>query len=92
MENQCIYKLIDGEFDAQQARLIVSSLYASKINFHSREALSNNERFGEDKEHSEIRIRELKETQQKIGEVLNEAIISNCRVKIYGSITLEILG
>lgn len=57
-------RLIDGVFSPEQARNITLRLLTDKINYHSIEKVSNEERFGKDHHNSEKRIKEL--TEEKV--------------------------
>ena len=53
------FQLIDGTFTPSEASRVLLSLVNSKMDYHRLEQLSNQERFGQDTSHSEVRLRNL---------------------------------
>ncbi|MCP5559890.1 MAG: hypothetical protein H7A55_19235 [Verrucomicrobiaceae bacterium] len=77
-------KLIDGTFTPTEAGRVLLSLVKSKIDYHSLERLSNEERFGSDHSHSEKRIQELEELNRELKELLKTAANTNHNLKVNG--------
>jgi hypothetical protein len=65
-------KLIDGEFDAAEAREILIKLIDFKINFHEAKIFSAQERNTNPGLHSMIRIEELKRAKKELIDIFNE--------------------
>ena len=53
--------LIDGQFSSDDAFVLLTNLYSSKIKFHQLKNFSSMERFGKEDEMSLERISKLKE-------------------------------
>ena len=64
-------KLIEGNFFQQNAKTVLLNLLSDKINYHQMQKFSNEERFGEDRDHSAQRILELKKEKQELTDWLN---------------------
>lgn len=60
MKDKQQFQLIDGTFTPAEASRVLLALVKSKVDYHSMEKFSNEERFGQDPTHSEKRLRELK--------------------------------
>jgi hypothetical protein len=67
------FKLIQGIFDNEHAKNLLLELVESKIRYHKKQMLSNQERFGFDKEHSEKRINELEHLQSDLVDLFGQA-------------------
>jgi hypothetical protein len=65
-------KLIDGEFNAAEAREILIKLIDFKINFHEAKIFSAQERNTNPGLHSMIRIEELKKSKIELMNMFNE--------------------
>lgn len=81
-------KLIEGDFSPDSAHSLLSELLHHKINFHKLQKLSNEIRFGEDREHSEKRIKELSAEKQKLTQWFN-SLESTDQIKINCNINIE---
>jgi hypothetical protein len=82
------FQLIKGTFTPAEAARVLLSLVKSKIDYHSLEKLSNEERFGRDVAHSEKRLQELKELQIELKEVFAAATSAEQTLKIKGWIEI----
>ena len=92
MENKELnFKLIDGEFSAEEAQKILMSLINNKIDFHSLFAFSNHIRFNGDVNGSKRRIEELTKTREEIIEVTKKANIEGYNFSIKSTISLELI-
>lgn len=81
-------KLIAGDFSPPKARTILLGLLSYKIDFHEMEQFSNKMRFAEDIEHSEKRIKELRQERDEL--VLWFKTIENeSTIKIECNIVME---
>uniref|UniRef100_UPI004049FBAD hypothetical protein n=1 Tax=Flavobacterium sp. TaxID=239 RepID=UPI004049FBAD len=91
MENVAEIKLVKGDFTAAEAKEILFPLITSKIRFHQLEVFSNRERNTGNIEYSEKRIVELEDAKEVIASRISEALNSNRKIKINGTIEIEIL-
>ena len=92
MENKELnFKLIDGEFSAEEAQKILMSLINNKIDFHSLFAFSNHIRFNGDVNVSRRRIEELTKTRDEIAEVTKKANLDGFHFVIKSTISLELV-
>lgn len=82
-------KLIDGQFESSDAKNLLLELLFQKINYHRNRRLSNEERFGKDREHSEKRIKSLLEEKEKLVLWLKE-LDENQSITIHATVHLEI--
>jgi hypothetical protein len=87
MENK-IVSLIDGDFDAHEAKEILLNLYSNKINFHEKKNFSSNIRFGKDDLTSIQRIPKLKEALKIILEALADAEAHNKKLAIKSTVVI----
>lgn len=83
-------KLIDSTFDVERAKTILSQLITHKISFHSLEKFSNEERFGDDRDHSQKRIKELSAEKSLLIDWLNQAE-GGKKVKVSCLIEMELV-
>lgn len=84
-------QLIDNTLSAERAKSILSQLINNKISFHSLEKFSNEERFGEDKEHSAKRINELTQERDLLMRWLDAFEGIDRKIKINCVIHLEVI-
>ena len=89
MENKRTFKLIDGSFSAMDARSVLTTIVSAKINFHSLRQFSDTIRFRSDRSQSELRISELKELNEELIKLTDQAAINGLRLKIRGNIEIE---
>lgn len=92
MEKKHSFTLIDGQFSPSDAGKVIFELISSKINYHSMEKFSNEERFGTDHTHSEKRILALKEIRDSLKKVFDSAELDGLNVKMNGFIEITIVG
>lgn len=85
------FKLIDGEFSAEEAQKVLMSLINYKIDFHHLVAFSNHIRFNNDIEGSKKRIEELTKTKDEIAEITKMAKLEGYHFAIKSDITLELV-
>ena len=83
------FQLIDGIFTPSEAGQILLSLVASKIDYHSLEKSSNEERFGRDIAHSEKRLEKLRKLNTALKELLAVAAEEKQNLKIDGWIEMS---
>jgi hypothetical protein len=91
MKKKHSFKLIDGQFSPSDAGKVVFALVTSKINYHSMEKFSNEERFGKDPAHSEKRILVLKKVKDSLKKVFESAEQKGFKLKIDGFIEITIV-
>jgi hypothetical protein len=76
------FKLIDGQFNADDALHVLISLFNSKINYHQLESFSNHIRHGSDLSVSENRVQSLRNSIEGIKEVIKLAETNGKQLKI----------
>ena len=82
MNNPQRFHLIDGTFTALEAGQVLLSMVKSKIDHHSLERFSDEERFGGDVAHSEKRLEKLRALDVAIRELLALAVEEKQTLKI----------
>jgi hypothetical protein len=82
-------RLIDGTFQADDAKDILLNLFNYKINFHELKNFSSWERNGINHDHSSKRLPELKADRDKIAAMINEIIESGDEVVILSTISIQ---
>lgn len=92
MEKQHVFKLIDGQFNPSEAKNILFALLNSKINFHSLESLGIAIRTNGDVSVHEKRIKELKQTNSSIYQLLEFAQEKKMKVKVNSLIEIELIN
>ena len=85
------FKLIDGQFTSAEAGRVLNMLISSKINYHSKEKFSNEERFGKDASHSVKRIAALKKVQISLKKFFDTAEKKGLNVKMNGFVEITIV-
>lgn len=90
MENEYHYKLIEGDFSAEEAKKMLMSLISSKINFHNLNSFSDYVRFNRDPKKLENRIVELTNTREDILKLMEEAEKKGTKLKIKSNISIEL--
>lgn len=88
MKNTETLKLIDGNFNYDEAKEILSNMISSKINFHNIKNWSSQERYGKDDEVSQKRIPELKKEIEKLNAILSEAKSHNKKFVVSSEINI----
>lgn len=91
MENTTNFKLIDGEFTAEETQKVLMSLINNKIDFHSLFAFSNHIRFNQDTNASKRRIEELTSTRDEIAELTKLAQSEGFSFRIKSNVSLELI-
>lgn len=86
MEN---LKLIEGTFSKEDARDILISIFNSKINFYKLKNISLQERYGEDDEIAQAKIKKLKASIEKIRAIIAEAKKNNKRLIIDSEVSIS---
>lgn len=83
------FKLIEGQFNPDEAKNILLSLFNSKINYHQLDSFSNQIRNGNVATNSQNRILSLSESIENIKVIIAEANLSGKQVKIEGIIHIS---
>jgi hypothetical protein len=89
MKSQQQFQLIDGTFTPSEAGQILLSMVKSKIDYHSLERYSNEERFGRDTTQSEVRLEKLQKLNTSLKELLALADAEKQNLKIDGWIEIS---
>ena len=92
MNDKQVFQLIDGTFTPAEAAQILHALVKSKIDYHSMEKFSHEERFGSDLSHSEKRLRELKDLDKALKQFFASVPDSKQSLKINGWIEITPLS
>lgn len=83
--------LIDGQFSSDDAFVLLTNLYSSKIKFHQLKNFSSMERFGKEDEMSLERISKLKENLETILTLMKEANADENRIEIKSVVHINFL-
>ena len=83
--------LIDGNFDPDEAKELLSSLLNDKIHFHQMKNFSSTERFGKQDQKSLKRIAELKEGNNDLLELISKAESENKILSIFAKINIDLI-
>ncbi|MCB0699206.1 MAG: hypothetical protein H6551_03260 [Chitinophagales bacterium] len=83
------YSLIEGTFNAEDAKDILLGLVEDKIRFHQHRIFSHEERFGKPCEDSVTRISQLQKTRKQILELTNHCQSENKTLRIHSDILIE---
>jgi uncharacterized membrane protein YgaE (UPF0421/DUF939 family) len=89
MKNIAQFNLIQGDFNAENAKDLLANLYSSKIKYHSICALRHEEKFAEKSKFHSKRIHELKSERDLVLKFLSTLNTSTC-LKIESSIQLSV--
>jgi hypothetical protein len=89
MNDKQRFQLINGTFTPSEAAQVLLSLVKSKIDYHSLEKLSNEERFGRDLSHSETRLQRLRTLKTELEELFDSAAQAKQNLKIDGWIEIK---
>jgi hypothetical protein len=92
METYHTLNLIDGVFSSTEANDVLVTLLRNKINFHNLEIFSLEERNGENIERSKKRLEELKQTNEKLVEIIRYAEKNDKVLKVLSSINIEVIN
>jgi hypothetical protein len=90
MEDNQIFKLIDGSFSIEDAEKVLTTLLNYKIDYHNREDFSNHIRFNKAIEHSKKRIQELTETKEQIKKLIQNSKSEDLKFVIKSTISIEL--
>lgn len=85
------FKLVEGEFEPNDARNILMSLFNSKIDYHQLDSFSNNIRHGKDVTFSQNKIKALSQSIESIKEIIQEANLTGKHLKIEGVIQISLV-
>lgn len=85
------FQLIDGTFTPAEASRVLLSLVKSKMDYHSMEKFSNEERFGHDPSRSEKRLRELEKLNTALIEFFASAADAKQNLRINGRIEITLV-
>ena len=83
--------LIEGTFDVNEAKEILTNLYMTKINFHKVKNFSSQIRFEKDDKTANERIPVLKQCMEKYSEIIQEAKLKNKRIQISSEIIIQMI-
>jgi hypothetical protein len=81
--------LIKGEFETEEAKDILRNLLDFKIRFHQIKSFNSELKYGEKDARSQARILELKESMQKMLEIMEEAEENGYSLNIDAKIEIE---
>ena len=84
------HKLIDGIFNAEDAKEILCHLINKKINFHNCRILSLHERFGIKDEYAQKRIKELEATKREMLNTIDQAAKSGMHLEVFSTVQLNL--
>lgn len=88
MKNSFTIKLVEGNFQPNEAGKVLFSLINSKINYHNLEIFSGQERSDGNVEHSQRRVDYLKTTSDDLSDYIKEAIQNQYNFEIVGNIEI----
>lgn len=91
MEKDFSFKLINGTFTASDAARVLYDLISNKINFHTMENFSSQERFNIEAAHSQRRIKDLKEVQVTLKKIFDTAEKNDLQLKIESLVKITIV-
>lgn len=89
MENQLTLKLIDGEFSAKDSLDILLNLYRSKIHYHEMKNFSDAEKGLQKEALSTARIKDLRQSMEKIKLLVAECEAKNQRISIQSQVEIK---
>lgn len=82
------FKLIDGQFDPNEALHVLVSLFNSKINYHQLESFSNHIRHGSELSSSENRVKALRDSIEGIKELIKDVGADGKQFKIESTVRI----
>ena len=85
------YDLIKGDYTPEEALEIISHLLMKKINFHDLKSFSNQIRFGIEDTSSIKRIKELRNSNEELKQLVKEAKLSGKTLRVKSNITVELI-
>lgn len=83
--------LINGTFKPDQAKEILSKIFADKIKYHEVKNFSSQIRHGKDNKVSVKRIPELKESIEKLSEIVEAAKKAKKKLVISSDVHIEMI-
>ena len=90
MSNKSNFKLIDGTFLPEEAKVILTTLINNKIDYHNLQIFSDGERFGEEiTAKTTQRIAELKQDLASLLTQVETAKANNKKFSIKSSIDID---
>ena len=92
MKNQHTFKLIDGDFSAQESLELLKNVFSSKIQFHQMKNFSSQERFGHQDQNAMIRIPQLKECIDEITKIIESAENKEQQFEINSDIVIHFIS
>jgi len=84
-------RIIDGNFNYDEAKEILMDILSSKINFYCIKNWSSQERFGIEDEFAQKRIPALRDEVKKLEEILSEAKAKNKKLVVSSDINISFL-
>ena len=91
MKDKLKVSLIEGDFQAEEAKEILMNFFSTKVHFHEMKNFSSQERFGKPDEASLKRIPELKQNLEEVLELVAAASRSNNRLIITSLIDIKVV-
>jgi hypothetical protein len=82
-------RIIDGNFDYDEAKEILTAMFTSKLNFLNIKNWSSQERYGKEDEMARKRIPALRNEMKKLEEILSEAKSKNKMLVISSEINIS---
>ena len=84
-------RIIDGNFNYDEAKEILMNILSSKINFYCLKNWSSQERFGIEDVNAQKRIPALRNEVKKLEEILSEAKAKNKKLVVSSDINISFL-
>jgi hypothetical protein len=81
--------IIDGQYSYDEAKEILMTMFASKLNFLNIKNWSSQERYGKEDEMAQKRIPALRNEMKKLEEILSEAKSKNKMLVISSEINIS---
>lgn len=91
MDNTQKLILIKGTFKPDHANEILSKIFSDKIHFHEVKNFSSQIRHGKDNKVSVKRIPELKESMEKLSEIIDHAKKNKKKFVISSDVKIELI-
>lgn len=93
MKHSHEFKLVQGRFTPEEAGKVLYSLLQDKINYHNTEILSQQIRFGFEKDvsHAEIRIANLRAVNDELVKFLKQVSLAGKNLEISGDFLLKVV-
>ncbi len=83
--------LISGQFSAEEAKEILTSLISSKLSFHSKKNMRSIEYTGQVDHKAKKRIKELEEMRFEILKLMEEGEKKGCTFNIHSDINIKLV-